>query len=805
MTTASRPLPEKLNDLLTAYAQQDSVRLGGNDEMMTPDGRVRPVWQKFMDHLCSLTPDDIAKRFARGDQYLRDAGVLYRQYDESLSTEREWPLSHLPIFLDDTEWAGISAGLVERADLLESVVRDFYGPNDLVASGQIPATLLSQNPAWLRPLVEHQPAAVNYLNFLSFEIGRGPDGKWWVISDMIEAPSPVGFAIENRIAMSRVFPNFFQGSNVYRLAGFFRAFQQSLFDLKGASDGATALLSPGPMNQNFAEHAYIARYLGMLLVEGEDLIVSDGKVRVRTVAGLQPVSMLWNRIPSAFCDPLELDSTSMIGTPGLLEALRGKSLKTVNALGAGVLETRALMAFLPAIARARLGRDLAIPNIATWWCGQETQRNHVLANRDKMMVGSAFSTTPLMADTGTMVLSGDLDHDGAARIENLIRHSGRDLVGQEAVTLSTTPTFVDERLVARPMCVRVFLSRTSDGWSVMPGGYGRISAGEDAKALTMQRGGKVADVWVVSQSVVKPQTLLSVSARKRSAQTAQATLPSRAADNLFWLGRYVERAEQNMRFFRAYYARIADGAAHDDPSLVFLREELMGKVPADPQAMAKTFNEPLRLGRQAASRISDRFSPDGMMGLRTLTRNARQLDQRRIPTEEIPVETSALLRQVTGFAGLVHENMYRSAGWRFLSLGISLERSANMCAILASLTSPDAPEGSLDLALDIGDSVVSHRTQFSIWAHATTVLDLLCLDLDNPRSVRYHVSRAKHHITELPTVQSGHELSEAARRALLVETTLATSNTEQLKKATLLKIRDDIWGISNALSESHLV
>jgi uncharacterized circularly permuted ATP-grasp superfamily protein len=235
---------------------------------------------------------------------------------------------------------------------------------------------------------------------LSFEIGRGPDGKWWVISDLVEAPSTAGFAIENRVAMSRVFPNFFSDNNIHRLAGFFQSFQQNLFDLRGKSEGQIALLSSGPANQNYAEHAYIARYLGLLLVEGEDLVVHDGQAMVRTVAGPKPLSLLWHRLPGAMCDPLELDPTSLVGTPGLLEALRLQKLNTVNAIGSGVLETRALMAFLPKIARKYYRQPLLMPNIATWWCGHDAERDHVLANRDKMMVGSAFSTVPLMSDVG---------------------------------------------------------------------------------------------------------------------------------------------------------------------------------------------------------------------------------------------------------------------------------------------------------------------------------------------------------------------------------------------------------------------
>ena len=793
------------SDLLARYSAQVTAKAAHRDEMLAPDGTVKPVWEPFFAHLSNLTPDEMALRFARGDQYLRDAGVLYRQYDESLSSEREWPLSHIPVILGEDEWQEISSGLVERADLLEDVLQDFYSANELVNSGQLPATLLSQNPAWLRPLVGVGRQGQHLLNTLSFEIGRGPDGKWWVISDLIEAPSTAGFAIENRIAMSRVFPNFFNSANIYRLAGFFQDFRQSLIELKGRAGGEIALLSPGPMNQNYAEHAYMARYLGLLLVEGEDLIVQDGKAMVRTVDGPKPISLLWNRLPSAMFDPLELDPTSMLGAPGLLQAVRDGTLKTVNMVGAGVLETRALMAFLPKIARARLGRGLAMSNIATWWCGQDTQREQVIANGHRMMVGDAFSTTPLMADPTTISLENGQDGLRRQHLSEVLKSAGRNLVGQESVTLSTTPVWENGALVPRPMCIRISLGRTENGWAIMPGGYARISAGNDAKALAMQRGGKVADVWVTSTNPVETPSLLSQTPKSFKRSSTHEILPSRAADNLFWVGRYVERSEQNMRLFRAYFARIADGSGHADALPDYLRSRLMDGVDPDAGLIAKRFATPLGLGLQAASRISDRLSPDGMMALRGLVQEMHELDRRTVAIIDIPSEISKLLRQVTGFAGLVHENMYRSDGWRFLSLGISLERAANMCAVLAACTAPDAPTGACDLALEIGDSVVSHRSRFQISANTNSVIDLLGLDLKNPRSVRYHISRTKDHVAKLPRQGSGHILTEVARLVLMAETTLAATPPDQITPDFLAQMRQDILDVSSALTDHHLV
>jgi len=788
--------------LRAAYAAHVAQSGAHSDEMLSQDSAVRPVWAGFAEHLAGLSPDRLTARFARGDQYLRDAGVLYRQYNETLSSEREWPLSHIAVLMDEGDWAEISAGLIERAELLDYVLRDFYGDNTLVASGQLPGTLLSRNPAWLRPMVGAAPVDTPLLNSASFEIGRGPDGKWWVISDLIEAPSTAGFAIENRIATSRVFPNFFRQSNIHRLAGFFRAFQDTLFALKGQDEGEIALLSPGPLNEGYAEHAYLARYLGLLLVEGDDLIVHNGKVHVRTVAGMRPVSLIWSRLPSAMLDPLELTPDSMLGTPGLVQAVRDGALRTVNMVGAGVLETRALMAFLPTIARARLGHDLALSNIATWWCGQEAQRDYVLANQDKMMVGNAFSTRPLMADPATINLGDAENGTVVALLTERLRRAGDTLVGQEAVTLSTTPVFENGGLVPRPMCIRISLGRTPDGWSVMPGGYARISAGSDAKALAMQQVGKVADVWIASPEPVATPSLLSQSPKAR--ETARAPLPSRAADNLFWLGRYVERTEHNMRLFRAYFARKADSAATEDALRNLILTRLMHDVVPEANAMAQRFSEPLALGLNTASRISDRFSPDGMMALRGLVQSTRMLEREALPPEDVATAVSGLLRQITGFAGLVHENMYRHDGWRFMSVGISLERAANMCELLAVCLHRRAPDGALDLALEVGDSIVSHRARFLLWSNPKSVADLLGLDPENPRSIRYHIARAKDHIDHLPQSGYRHRLSEVAQQILLLDTHMRILQPSQMTPDSLKTLQRDIWDISDALTATYL-
>ncbi len=492
--------------ILDGYAPQPGVA----DELFDAQGQMRPVWADFIAQLAALTPDEVETRFARGEQYLRDAGVYFRFYSGGPAQDREWPLSHVPVLIPEQEWAAICDGLTQRAELLEMVMADLYGPGQLVRDGHLPAELVAANPQWLRPLVGVQPRSGHWLHHLAFEIGRSPDGSFLVLGDRAQAPSGSGFALENRMATMRIFSDPFPRAHVHRLAGFFRAFREAMEEMAG--DRRKAILTPGPNNDTYYEHTYIARYLGMTLLEGEDLIVQDGQVMVRTVSGVEPLGLLWRRIDSEFADPLELNEGSQIGTPGLIEALRQGNLSLINALGSGVIEARAFMAFLPRICETLMGEPLRLPNIATWWCGQAAERAHVVADAGRMMIGEALDPALPFAIGANTALGGQFlgGADGQRTdLADWIARNGHRLVGQEAVTLSTTPAWQDGRLVPRPMTIRVLAARTATGWTFMPGGYARIGKSGDATALAMQAGGSVADVWVVSPQPVQADTLVA--------------------------------------------------------------------------------------------------------------------------------------------------------------------------------------------------------------------------------------------------------------------------------------------------------
>jgi len=774
------------------------------DEMKDAEGKIRPGWAELLAGFDELGPEGLSARFERADQYLRDAGVFYRKYDGAAGKERAWPLAHVPLIIDEAEWAQITHGLVQRAEVLERLLADIYGDNQLVARGVIPPELIARNPEFLRPVVGIKPASGYHLHFCAFELGRGPDGGWWVLGDRTQAPSGAGFALENRVATTRALSDIYSRMHVHRLAGFFRDFRDTLNGDARRHDGRVGILTPGQHNETYFEHAYIARYLGFMLLEGEDLVVENGQVMVRTVAGLNPVSVLWRRMDASFTDPLELRYDSRIGTPGMVEALRQRSISMINAIGSGILETRALAAFMPRISQALLGTSLELPTIATWWCGQDAERQHVLDNFERMMIGPAFSTLLQIEDREHTVLGSTLDAHQRAGLSRRLVAEGGVLVGQEPVTLSTAPVYVEGKLEPRPITLRVYAARTSKGWTIMPGGFARVGSSLDTAAIAMQRGGQAADVWVVSDKPVERVTLLPQEGEKL-ARASVGNLPSRAADNLIWLGRYAERCEATVRILRAYNARLAEMSNPDLPILKDTRDYL-DQIDVDaaepiPQGLLRAIDSAVH----SASQIRDRFSPDGWLALADLRKTTRNFAARVQLGDDATRAMTVLLRKLAGFSGLVHENMYRFAGWRFLEIGRRLERGIQIAGIARWLTRKEAPEGALDMLLEIADSVMTHRRRYNVAAGANSYLDLLVLDPLNPRSVLFQVAELREQIERLPGGIEDGQLSVTAKAVLELHTQLRVAEPEDMTPARLAELGAEIGRLAGLIADAYFV
>jgi uncharacterized circularly permuted ATP-grasp superfamily protein/uncharacterized alpha-E superfamily protein len=793
---------------------------GVYDEMMDAEGHVRAHWQPLLAMLAALGSDEINRRFAAADRYLRDSGVFYRVYEDAAGIERPWPLSHVPLIIEPTEWQQLEAGLIQRAELLEAVLADTYGPASLTGEGRLPAALIAGNREFLRPLVGVAPPGGAHLRFYAVDVGRGADGRWWVLSDRAQAPSGAGYAIENRLALSRAIPDIYRTARVERVAPFFQAFQAELFALNRQEDARTCLLTPGPMNETYFEHAYLARYLGLLLVDGQDLIARDDGVFIRTVSGLRRTEVLLRRIDADYADPLELNAASRLGVAGLLQAVRDGKVVVVNSLGAGLVEARAMLAFLPALAPIVLGADLAIPNVATWWLGRADMREEMIGKLDSMVVAAAFTESFADGRLGNEILGAKLDDAQRQSLIHAIRDRGVDYVVQEAVTLSSMPVWRDGRLHPRPFTLRLFLAKVGERWQVMPGGFVRIADDADARAVTLQKGAATADAWVLTHGPVGETTLLPTPERMQ-VQRATGLLPSGAADNLFWVGRYVERAEATLRLIRAMINRSAEADDAAAPVIARIGSLLAAwdAIPSDTQQAPAPFiaravmtrGEPdgalLRLAgaaRAAASVIRDRFSPDAWRALNDLaTMIAAPLPVG--PSESAIAErVEAALRIISSFSGFAQENMTQLAGWRFLELGRRIERALLTCRMVRCFAQSGSPDGGLDVLLELADSQISYRQRYVMIAALAPVIDLVLLDPNNPRSVEYQLDRIETHLGALPRRNSTGRLSPVQQIAASVATRLRTADAANVDEALVVDLEQSLMKLSDAISSAYL-
>jgi uncharacterized circularly permuted ATP-grasp superfamily protein/uncharacterized alpha-E superfamily protein len=813
LDTAVEPSSAALEPFIAGYRPLAGVF----DEMMDGDGRVRAHWQPFLGMLAALGSDEINRRFAAADRYLRDSGVFYRVYEDAASIERPWPLSHVPLLIESGEWRQLQAGLVQRAELLEAVLKDCYGPGTLTRDGRLPAALIAGNPEFLRPLVGVEPPRGAHLRFYAVDVGRGADGRWWVLNDRAQAPSGAGYAIENRLALSRAIPDIYRTTRVERVAPFFQALQAELFGLNRRDDARVALLTPGPMNETYFEHAYLARYLGLLLVEGEDLVVQDDGVFVRTVSGLRRTEVLLRRVDADFVDPLELNAASRLGAAGLLQAVRDDKIVIINALGAGLVEARAMLAFLPALAPIVLGAELKMPNVATWWLGRAEMREEMIGKLDSMVIASAF-TEQLPGRSGSEILGAKLGDAERQTLMQSIRDRGIDYVAQEAVTLSSMPVWRDGRLQPRPFTLRLYLAKLGERWQLLPGGFVRIADDIDARAVSLQHGAATADAWVLTHGPVAETTLLPTP-EAMPVQRASGLLPSRAADNLFWVGRYVERAEATLRLIRALINRAADDTAARVISSIGSLLGAWNAIPIDTYPAPVTFTARAVLtrsdltgslpyltsaARASASVIRDRFSPDAWRAINDLAKLI-VAPLAAGPTESAIAERiEAALRIIAALSGLAQENMTQLAGWRFLELGRRIERALLTCRLIRAFAETGAPEGGLDVLLEFADSQISYRQRYVMIAAQAPVVDLVMLDPNNPRSVLFQLDRIETHLNALPKQNSSGRLSPVQQIAAAIATRLRTADAPTIDDSLLVDIEQSLMKLSDAISSSFL-
>jgi uncharacterized circularly permuted ATP-grasp superfamily protein/uncharacterized alpha-E superfamily protein len=800
--------------LLADYHPLPGVR----DEMMTAQGEVRAPWRDLLTGLAALGREELDRRFAAAGRYLHDSGVFYRVYEDDAGVERPWPLAPIPLIIAREEWEPLQTALVERAHLMEAVIADVYGAGRLFRDRLLPSVFVAGSPEFLRPLAGVPPPGGAFLRIYAADIARGPDGRWRVLRDRTQTPSGGGYALENRLALRQSIPDIYRNLRVARHAPFFQTLQAELAGLSRQDDSRVCVLTPGPMNETYFEHAFIARYLGFLLVEGQDLTVRDNGVFIRTVSGLRRTEVLVRRLDADFADPLELNARSQLGVPGLVQAVRDDKIVMANGLGSGIAEARGMLAFLPAIAEAINGRPLAIPNVATWWLGDPAVRAALRDRIDDLVVASAYASIAADENLGDGMRGSALATPRRQRILQAIEDRGIDFVLQDAAPLSTMPVWRDGRLEPRPFTLRVFLARHGDSFAVMPGGFVRIGNPGDADALSLQQGALTADAVVPSQAPFAETTLLPSPDRIQVKRTS-GTLPSRAADNLFWLGRYIERAEATLRLVRALLARISEsdsseedvgpitsllaswGAASADLDtarpVTFARAALQqGDLPGAVPSLA-------RAARSAGAVIRDRLSPDAW---RTLTRLVDTCDAPAggSPDFEAAMEerVEVALSIIAGFSGLAQENMTRLAGWRFLELGRRIERGIVTCRFVRWFGA--RLDRSLDTLLELCDSRITYRQRYVMVAARAPVIDLTLLDPSNPRSVAFQFDQIESHLAAMPDMRTDGRPSLPRQIALATAARLRTADARRVDGRVITVTETALLHLSEAVSSTFL-
>jgi len=555
--------------LLAIYPRADNRY----DEMLDDGGRVREHWRKLFVHLDAVAPDTMRQRLEFVDRRIQENGVAYNIHAGPQGEDRPWALDPLPLILPADEWKVLAGAVAQRARLLNAILADLYGPQTLLAEGLLPPALVYGQHGFLWPCVGIRPPGDIFLHNYAVDLARSPDGQWWVIADRTQAPSGAGYALENRLIVSRVFPELFRDMKVQHLASFFRDQQESLEHWSPADPGERpfiVLLTPGPYNETYFEHAYLARYLGYPLVEGQDLTVRGDTVYLKTLTGLKRVHAILRRQDDDYCDPLELRGDSALGIPGLLMAVRAGRVLVANALGSGLLGSGALMGFLPAIARRLLGEALSMPSVATWWCGEKPAQEFALGHLDDLVIKPAYPTQRFEPVFGREL-------QGAARAEMIRRIEARPhaYVAQELVNLSQAPTWSrdhERRLLARSVGLRAYAVATPRGYQVMPGGLSRVAGSAQAMVISMQRGGASKDTWVLADGVVDTFSLLKPVLGKSDLVRSGNNLSSRVVESLFWFGRYTERFDDTARLLRVALSRLVDAGREPTPELASVVE-----------------------------------------------------------------------------------------------------------------------------------------------------------------------------------------------------------------------------------------
>lgn len=803
MNLEARLPPQLERGPLAAYAR---ARDGGYDELMDASGEVRPHWRNFLAALGDLPTTEQTLRSERLNRRVREMGIAHDIFADPTSLAKRWEVDLVPLVLSSADWHALEAALVQRARLLNAIIADIYGEQRLMREGLVPPSLVFADPAYLSACQGIQPVP-GHLQFYAIDLARDTDGSWRVIDNHTETPAGVGYALANRVVHTHIAGDLFQKCNAVRLAPFFQRLQTNLTMLSGRRDPRIALLTPGPHHDDYFSHAYLARYLGYLLVEAGDLRTAGDRVFLKTLEGLKRIDLIVRCVEGRACDPLELDTSRYGGPPGLVHVSRKNPALVRNALGSAIGQNRGLGGYLPEICQHVLGEKLLVADAPRWWLGDAANRQHVVQNLDRMVIRPSQEGTGRPGGAQYGRVGASLTEAERRALKEEIELHGDVLVAEERIGFGTTPAFTPQGLVPQPFAVRLFVAATDDGFTVMPGGLSMAIVPNLAVALSAPEP-RTRDVWVISDDEVPPhRSLWQPTIETARVQRSQRVIQSRVADDLFWLGRYGERSDWIMRVLRSALQRLRGDTAPSDAHSAaragleaLIRRDEVPSQPTDDAANPAEIEQMIRRlisargGRRTldvtldklyrvASLTRDRLSLEGW---RTLSHFQPGADWRRAIISAPPEALLDLIEDGLGwlaaFNGLMHENMTRNYGWAFLDMGRRVERAGNMSeAILWLFGQPldrEEETGRLVFLLELADSFITYRSRYRLDPMLALVLDLLLLDETNPRSLAYQLASIADHLAGLPQSKQGASLNDERRLILSMLTSIRLADVE---------------------------
>ena len=797
------------------------------DEFLGADGSPRPHWSGLVDHLGSWRPDMLANRWDQARRLIRDNGVTYAMQDEASGEQRPWVLDPIPLVIAAADWAGLEVGINQRARVLDALLADLYGPQHVIHEGIVPPELVFGNPGFLRCCHGMPAFGGRRLHLYAAVVARNRDGRWLAIGDRTDVPRGLGYALENRLVVSRLFPAAFEQSNVERLAPFFIGLRGLLRGLAvGRDEPRIVLQSSGAGGPTSFEEAYLARYLGYPLVEGGDLAVRDDRLWLKTLGGLVPLDVVLRRVADRDCDPLELDPAALEGTPGLVQVVRRGRVALANSLGSGLVESPAFAEYLPAVSRRLLGEDLVLGGPRSWWCGSPANLHHVLHALDECVIEPACPGRGPKRHVPALLAAADRE-----RLVAEIRARPADWVARERVARSVAPCWNEGTIEPASLIMRCFAVAVPEGYQTMRGGLARMSTARvsgDEQLLSAQ-GSK--DVWVLAEGPVAPLTLLRRPGQPVPLRRSGYDLPSRVADHLHWLGRHAERAENAARLLRTVAARLASESdrvcAADATRLL----EAIGPGPSGGGAVVEAVHDTIQSlvhdpGRggsvrqeidrlwRTASVVRDRISIDSWKVLARVRRDALSRGQATaLPpghVADVLPHLDALIFDLSAFAGLGTENMTRGPGWRFLDMGRRVERATFAIRLIgSSLAAPrprlfaDEPGGDAvpleEMLLEIADSSMTYRNRYPGVSEPAPLVDLLVIDETNPRSVGFQFAALADHVAALPD-DTANPVPSGERRAVMAALAqLRLADVERLAALDDLGGRRELAGLLGRL------